>query len=455
MVKITKSILKYFTIKWTLENRKKILKTFKIGVQKRKIVLNDKVEEKTFERKIKVYDKSNPIFEEFLNIEIGDENWYKNLTFISRKYIIDTCKKWEKEDNARPPIFYTPRQMSFLDNQMERLRDYFLSDESYYCFLRKDLELRESAIQKFIFNRKTLYSPVLLLDKVKIYAIQNNLNYFNKRGNLLPVVIKRYLSGELKIPMSKEEKIKRSIKRTEIEFKRLVRTNINDFENFVTLTFANKEDKDKYEELNQNSVKHNEYDLKFTYVDNAKDYESCIKKMNAFFSNLRRDCKTIGIEIKYVGVPEYQKNGNIHYHFLMSYIPKELLYDVPSWLDYDVKIKGRRYDKGIKRWSYGKSTIETIEDKQRMIEYVSKYLEKGFEEIKETDFLERLNKRRYYYSQNLEKPKIEYFTEEIEENPFDEESTENVNILYESTSLNYYNQTRTIVYENNNLGNFE
>ena len=160
MIKITKSILRYFTLKWTLENRKKILKTFKIGVQKRKIVLNDVVEEKTFERKIKVYDKSNPIFEELADIEIGDENWYKNLTFLSRKYMIDTCKKWEREDNARLPMSYTPRQVSYLDNQMERLRDYFLSDESYHCFLRKDLELRESAIQRFIFNREGLYSQI-------------------------------------------------------------------------------------------------------------------------------------------------------------------------------------------------------------------------------------------------------------------------------------------------------
>jgi hypothetical protein len=447
MVKITKSILKYFTLKWTLENRKKILKTFKIGVQKRKIVLNDVVEEKTFERKIKVYDKSNPIFEEFVKIELGDDNWYKNLTFVSRKYMIDTCKKWEREENARLPTFYTPRQVAYLDNQMERLRDYFLSDESYHCFLRKDLELRESAIQKFIFNREGLYSPVLLLDKVKLYAIDNNLKYFNKRGNLLPVVIRRYLSGELKIPMSKEEKIKRSIKRTELEFKRLVRMNLNDFENFVTLTFADKEDKKKHIELNQNSVKYGEYDLKFTYVNNAQDYESCIKKMNAFFSNLRRDCKNKKIELKYVGVPEYQENGNIHYHFLMSYVPKELLYDVPSWLDYDVKIKRRRYDKGIKVWSYGKNTIETIEDKQRIIEYVSKYLEKSFEEIKETDYLERLNKRRYYYSQNLEKPKIEYFREEIEDNPFVEEITEEWNILYQHTNLNVYNSNQTILYQ--------
>ena len=46
---------------------------------------------KHFERKIKVYDKSNPIFEEFADIKIGANDWYKNLSFVSRRYIIDTC----------------------------------------------------------------------------------------------------------------------------------------------------------------------------------------------------------------------------------------------------------------------------------------------------------------------------------------------------------------------------
>lgn len=79
-----------------------------------------------------------------------------------------------------------------------------------------------------------------------------------------------------------------------------------------------------------------------------------------------------------------------------------------------------------------------------MFQSISK---KSFEEIKETSFLERLNKRRYYCSQNLEKPKIEYFMEDIEENSFVEENTEELNILYQHTSLNIYNQNQTILYQ--------
>lgn len=145
-------------------------------------------------------------------------------------------------------------------------------------------------------------------------------------------------------------------------------------------------------------------------------------------------------------MPEYQKNGNIHYHFLMSELPTDVLYDIPSWLDYDYKIKARRYDKGIKKWVYGKSSVERIENKMGIVEYISKYLTKSLEEIKETSFLERLNKRRYYYSRNLEKPVNEYYVEledMMNESDYDIEVPQ---VLYEKTSLNFYNQNRSVLY---------
>ena len=110
----------------------------------------------------------------------------------------------------------------------------------------------------------------------------DQLKYFNKNGNLLPSVIRQYLSGQVKLPMTEYEKIKSSTKRTEKEFLNLARTNVEDFDYFLTLTFANKEDKEKYERLNMNSVKHGEYDLKFIYVEDPSDYELCMKKLHVF-----------------------------------------------------------------------------------------------------------------------------------------------------------------------------
>lgn len=445
--KIPKYVLQYFNETWTKENRKTILKSFKISVNKKYVrYKNNFLEEKVFEKKIKVYDKNNTLFKEFNQIKMNESNWYERLSTVGKLYINEFSKKKWKEDNARLPSSYTAGQYSFIEKQLERLGAYFLSNENYHCYLRNDLELRESAINRFIFNREPVFSPLLLIDKIKLYAIKNELPYFNFKGNLLPGVLQDYLKKKKKIPMSTYEKVKLSVKRTEEEFQNLAKTNLEEFKYFVTLTFADIKEKEKHKEMNLKSVEYGEYDLNFVYVKDSTDYVMCIKKLNTFISHLKEKLIKNDLSLKYLGVPEYQKNGSIHYHFLMSDIPYELLYDVPSWLDYDYKIKARRYDKGIKKWIYGKSSVEEIKDKMRIVEYISKYLMKSLEEIKETAFLERLNKRRYYYSRNLEKPVNEYFTD-LEDLIEDEEfEIEEPQVLYQKTSLNFYNQNCSTMY---------
>lgn len=112
------------------------------------------------------------------------------------------------------PSSYTAGQYSLIEKQLERLGEYFLSNESYHCFLRNDLELRESAINRFIFNREPVFSPSLLIDKIKLYAIKNQMPYFNVKRNLLPGVIKKYVVERKKLPMTEYEKIKSSVQRT-------------------------------------------------------------------------------------------------------------------------------------------------------------------------------------------------------------------------------------------------
>ena len=446
MRKIPKYVLRYFNEIWTKENRKIILKSLKVIVNKKYIRYKDNfVEEKIFEKKIKVYDKENPLFKEFSQIKDNEQDWYNKLSVLARRYLNELSKRKWKEDNARVPSTYTTKQYAYIEKQLERLEEYFVSNEVYHCFLRNDLELRESAINRFIFNREPVYSPLLIMEKVKLYAIKNRLSYFDAKGNLLPSIIKQYVVERKRLPMTEYEKIKSSVKRTKKEFINLARTNLEDFEYFVTLTFAERESHEVHEEKNKNSVEYGEYDLEFVYVEDPTDYEGCVKMMNSFFTNFRREIKKYDLDLKYLGVPEYQKNGNIHYHFLMSELPTDVLYDIPSWLDYDYKIKARRYDKGIKKWVYGKSSVERIENKMGIVEYISKYLTKSLEEIKETSFLERLNKRRYYYSRNLEKPVNEYYVEledMMNESDYDIEVPQ---VLYEKTSLNIYNQKRSVL----------
>ena len=89
-------------------------------------------------------------------------------------------------------------------------------------------------------------------------------------------------------------------------------------------------------------------------------------------------------ELSYIGVPEYQKNGAIHYHFLMGDLPDEFLYNVANWLDYDYVNKKKKNGLGIKYWTYGKSDVDVIRDKARVTSYVSKYMMKSLYELDET-----------------------------------------------------------------------
>lgn len=219
MRKIPKYVLRYFNEIWTKENRKIILKSLKVIVNKKYIRYKDNfVEEKIFEKKIKVYDKENPLFKEFSQIKDNEQDWYNKLSVLARRYLNELSKRKWKEDNARVPSTYTTKQYAYIEKQLERLEEYFVSNEVYHCFLRNDLELRESAINRFIFNREPVYSPLLIMEKVKLYAIKNRLSYFDAKGNLLPSIIKQYVVERKRLPMTEYEKIKSSVKRTKKEF---------------------------------------------------------------------------------------------------------------------------------------------------------------------------------------------------------------------------------------------
>ena len=151
-----------------------------------------------------------------------------------------------------------------------------------------------------------------------------------------------------------------------------------------------------------------EHDLKFIYIDDLTSFESCNKSLNNFFPNLKRDLKKEGLELYYLGCPEYQENGNVHYHFLFSDIPDTFIYKIPKWLDYDFITKKFNNGYGLKNWRYGKSDIQLIEDQYKVTTYISKYIIKSLEALDGTCYFERLNKKRYFASQNLVKPEVKY-----------------------------------------------
>lgn len=136
-----------------------------------------------------------------------------------------------------------------------------------------------------------------------------------------------------------------------------------------------------------------------TFKDNVTDLDYANKKFNSWVLSMRRSCKKMGFEFSYLGVPEFQKRGAVHYHILCN---------VPcgsSLIEYqkDTANNKKMYD--VKFWKHGFTSAFDIEkdtdDKFNVALYICKYLYK--------DLDERLfGHTRVLKSNNLKKPN-EYY----------------------------------------------
>ncbi len=109
--------------------------------------------------------------------------------------------------------------------------------------------------------------------------------------------------------------------------------------------------------------------ITLTFKENITDLTYANKKFNTFVSSMRREFNNF----KYIGVPEFQKRGAVHYHLLTNleigseFIPiqegKENMYDV-------------------KFWSYGYSSVfnlTTTDHNFNVVAYILKYLYKDLD----------------------------------------------------------------------------
>lgn len=153
----------------------------------------------------------------------------------------------------------------------------------------------------------------------------------------------------------------KNIMRSKFQLQRIVKANEEEFKTFITLTFA--------------------------------ENITSIKEANKIFDNWRRCIKRIKPDFKYIGVPEFQKRGAVHYHLLTNLKIKE---------DNNIIIlqdnKKNMYD--VKYWNRGYSSVFNLKD-INIVGYITKYMTK--------DIDNRLfGKRRYFYSKNLKLPNTIY-----------------------------------------------
>lgn len=111
------------------------------------------------------------------------------------------------------------------------------------------------------------------------------------------------------------------------------------------------------------------------------DFETCRNKFNLFWKGLKRSKKLAGIDVRYIGVIEFQMNGHIHFHVLCR-IPQN-------------------FEKLLKsKWKYGGLHYQKSHGKPEDNPKINSYLSKGI-------YDERLplGKKRYLGGYGLERPR--------------------------------------------------
>ena len=146
--------------------------------------------------------------------------------------------------------------------------------------------------------------------------------------------------------------------------------------------------------------------ITLTFANDIRDISLANRLFNSFVGQVKRTY----VDFKAIGVPEFQKNGRVHYHLLTNIkcdsdlIPKrklKKLYNKSTnqWQELEY------YD--FKYWNYGYSLaydLEQTDDMFRPELYILKYLYK--------DVDQRLwGRKKVIRIGRLEKPKIEYTTD--------------------------------------------
>lgn len=405
MVKREYVINRYFPnlLIYTKEDKKVLQEIFVRNVKSKVEKSNKYIRSVTYSINVRVVDSTHKFFKEYSNLKIGTLNWLDTISKSFRSYIgwfLQNKYMFESNMNMDVPDY-------LLEDIIRKCQNEVVS-KFYDEYLDEDGIVNSDVLQEYYVKRKLEDNYYDKLFKLYRYILEDGKeDWLNEDGSIKANLVLDYCVLDEKIPSSLQEKIRVSVGRTKENFDALAKANCEKFKYFVTLTFADSNEEEKHLKLNEKRLD-GEYNLKFKYVNDIASLECCNKTLNVFFTSLKRDLKKDGITFYYLGCPEYHNNGHVHYHFLFSDIPDEYTYKVPRWLDFDNVTKKYQNGFGIKNWIYGKSDIQPIQDEYKVTTYIAKYIQKSLDEIDGTVYFDRLNKKRYFASNNLEKPIVDY-----------------------------------------------
>lgn len=168
-----------------------------------------------------------------------------------------------------------------------------------------------------------------------------------------------------------ELKTKAYLKKVKTNIIDLAYNNKNKFEYFITLTFSDKEI--------------GEY-----------SHEKAIDLLKKWINNQKHQNKNM----VYILVPEFHKSGRLHFHGLVGNVPRwKLEKAINPHTNKLIKINNTQIY-NLTNYKLGYTTISKIKSHDKVTHYISKYATKELITLK--------SKKRYWYSRNLVKPKIEY-----------------------------------------------
>lgn len=202
------------------------------------------------------------------------------------------------------------------------------------------------------------------------------------------------------------------------KYLKVVRTNIIDlalnydkWEYFITLTFDTKH-------LNR-KVRGAKIVVNYGYSHNL-----AIDCLRRWLDNQKKR----NPDFVYLLVPEFHQSGRLHFHGLVSNVPTWEFKESRYPLDYKIIskrneliiINGKQIYNLI-NYKLGFTTISYVESCEKVSNYISKYATK--------DLITLKNKKRYWFSRNLEKPKTDFFIIDS-----------NLKEYLEGSCVDYYNE---------------
>ncbi len=331
----------------------------------------------------------------------------------------------------------TPSKTEIYDTKIVQCGKYI---QIYKYQRRKDKNKKD--IEKMKDQSRVVYN-IMNVDTDNLIKIEKEEEKKEKKKNK-------------KIELKKIEN--KNVNRSKFQLQRIVKSNEEIFKTFITLTFANFEkvkidNKEIFYWLcpnvqipfNINLLKnHNIVSIsnKLEFNKKIENYTS-ISKANVKFDNWRSNLKKrLKNDFIYICVPEFQKNGTVHYHLLTN-----IDYTDFNILSKDEKKifkpkKGWQIFRTLKSWCYGYSSVINIKS-INIVGYMSKYMTK--------DIDNRLfGHRRYLCSQCLSKPSTIFLDSEFNQNKIDK-------LIYNSdpTFSNIYSDLNGLVIEFNEYKLFD